>query len=157
MIKCNNNIKIFNIKNAIKVIDDLSDDDLEVNEMAFYILHILNEASKNGYIMCNEDYLEKKLLKIYELGTFFDNFDDAIDLLIKDNEIFKEEIKRERYFYLKYYYDLENSFTERTGELFELSNGIENKEIENFIKNYSEITLNNEQKDAVRRITEAGD
>ena len=32
-----------------------------------------------------------------------------------------------------------------------LSNGIENKEIEDFIKNYSEITLNVEQKHAVSK------
>ena len=138
--------KEVNVKKALKVIDDLSNDDLEINEIAFYILYILNEASKNGYIMCNEDYLEKKLLKIFDLGVFFDNFSYAIDLLIKDNEIVKEE----KYYYLKYYYDLENSFAERTGELFELSNGIEDKNIESFISTYSEITLNDEQKDAVK-------
>lgn len=62
--------KEVNVKKALKVIDDLSNDDLEINEIAFYILYILNEASKNGYIMCNEDYLEKKLLKIFDLGVF---------------------------------------------------------------------------------------
>ena len=139
--------KEVNVKKALKVIDDLSNDDLEINEIAFYILYILNEASKNGYIMCNEDYLEKKLLKIFDLGVFFDNFSYAIDLLIKDNEIVKEE----KYYYLKYYYDLENSFAERTGELFELSNGIGEKNIESFISTYSEITLNDEQKDAVSK------
>lgn len=143
--------KEVNVKKALKVIDDLSNDDLEINEMAFYILHIFNEASKNGYIMCNEDYLENKLLKIYDKKFFYDNFDDTIDLLIRDNEIVKEEIQIQRHYYLKYYYDLENSFAERIGELFELSNGIENKEIEDFIKNYSEITLNVEQKHAISK------
>lgn len=140
-----------NVKKVLKVIDDLSNDDLEINEMAFYILYIFNEASKNGYITCNEDYLENKLLSIYDKKFFYDNFDDTIDLLIRDNEIVKEEIQIQRNYYLKYYYDLENSFAERIGELFELSNGIENKEIEDFIKNYSEITLNVEQKHAVSK------
>lgn len=136
-----------NVKKALKVIDDLSNDDLEINEIAFYILYIINESSKNGYIMCNEDYLEKKLLKIFDLGVFFENFYDVINLLIRDNEIVKEE----KYYYLKYYYDLENSFAERTGELFELSNGIGEKNMESFISTYSEITLNDKQKDAVSK------
>ena len=43
--------KEVNVKKALKVIYDLSNDDLEINEMAFYILYIFNEASKNGGLM----------------------------------------------------------------------------------------------------------
>lgn len=137
-------------KKALNMVYDLSED-LCVGRIAFYVLGILESSADNGYTMCDEEYIKKELSRLYDLNYLFDDFDEAVDLLTADNEIVREDILGKIYYYLKYYYDLETSFAERTGELFELDNGINDKEIKSFINSYSEINLNDEQKDAVSR------